>query len=201
MKSAPLPAPLPEPITETFSRRPAGLTLVELILAGRVPAPASFLERRLAAADSPAPGSLAWALAICRAEIDWSVADWRRLDPLDPGPSRDGWGAHPSEACRLPHEHAAAAVLNAAAHLHPTSWRLRELVRRHRPPRDRTLGRLRAQREAAINAALTEAWRFGWRERAHDTVEELRALWTQRRRQMRALLAALAAYRLARLPH
>jgi hypothetical protein len=187
----------PEPVTEVSPRAPA-----TVIRAGRAAALPGFLHRRILAEVGPhdglpAVGSLRWAVAICRAEIDWSVADWRRLDPLDPGPldpgpldpgpRKDGWGSHPSETYRLPHEQAAAAVLNAASHLQPTSWRLRELKRR-----------LRAQRIAAADGALSEAHRLDWMERAEDSALEWRALWALRHRQMAALARALTAYRSAR---
>jgi len=163
------------------------------IAAGRTPASPGFLARRLLAAgwtdDAPEPWPVRQVVELCRAEIDWSVAEWRRLDPLD-NEDTGGWGPHPSELYRLPHEHDAARVLNAAAHLQPTRWRLHELVR--------SGGRLRAQRRAAADGEQSETCRLDWMQRAADTVEEIETLWALRRRQMHALAHALAAYRRAR---
>ena len=64
----------------------------------RQPAPPAFLARRLAAIDwldPPPEGSRAWLVETCRAELEWSRAEWRRLggDRGETGP-----GPAPSEA-------------------------------------------------------------------------------------------------------
>ena len=70
----------------------------------------------------------------CRAELVWARADW-----LETTAGRDGW----QEAC-LPHEQAAARLLEIWGLLHPLEHRLGE-----------TIGRLRAQRCAGWDVAAT----------------------------------------------
>lgn len=56
------------------------------------------------------PGSRAWLLALCEAELRWAAHDWRQGHP-ETG-STPTWGTPIDEASRLPHEAAAATVLN-----------------------------------------------------------------------------------------
>jgi hypothetical protein len=58
----------------------------------------------------------------CRTDLDQALNDWRRLNP-DIVHGLRTMGPHPSEACRLPREHAAAVVLNVHGHLHPIESR------------------------------------------------------------------------------
>jgi hypothetical protein len=67
----------------------------------------------------------------CRAELAQAFDHWR---PLNPSVVRDArtMGPHPSEATRLPHEHAAASVQNAwraADTLADLRWYLAERVK------------------------------------------------------------------------
>lgn len=148
----------------------------------RQPASAAFVARRLAAiAWHGAPTARAWLVETCRAELEWAVAEWRRLagDP-DVLPS----GPHPSESWRLPHERAAARVVNCHLHLDVALWRLCELG-----------PRLRRQRAAALDDAHPAATRLYWEEAARDTAADLRDQLARRRLAWRCFLTAAADYR------
>ena len=78
----------------------------------RQPALQGFLLRKAAAER---PGTRAHLLEQLRAEIDWSVADWKRLNP-----AWNGWNheaEHIAAGYRLPHEKHAARALNAHGHM------------------------------------------------------------------------------------
>jgi len=75
-----------------------------------------------------------WLIESCRAELVWARADWLEITA-----GRDGW----QEAC-LPHEQAAARLLEIWGLLHPLEHRLGEAI-----------GRLRAQRCAGWDVAAT----------------------------------------------
>lgn len=96
----------------------------------------------------------------CRAELTWARADW-----LEAAATAEGW----QEAC-LPHEQAAARLVEVWGHLHPREDRLRQ-----------GLERLRAQRRSGWpwQGALADVQRYR---------QERRGLW-------RAFLAAASAYR------
>ena len=148
----------------------------------RQPAPPSFVARRLACiAWRGAPRSRAWLVETCRAELEWAVAEWRLLtgDPDHRGP-----GLHPSEEWRLPHERAAARVVNCHLHLDVAQWRLAELV-----------PRLRRQRAAALDAERPESHRLYWANTAVGTVDDVRGYLARRRLAWRCFLVAAADYR------
>jgi hypothetical protein len=129
----------------------------------------------------------------CRAELEWAVAEWRLLagDTEDYGRShvygrsnvRD-FGSHPSEEWRLPHERAAARVVNCHLHLDVAQSRLAELVRR-----------LRRQRAAALDHGRPEAHRLQWADAAAATTGDMRGYLARRRLAWRCFLGAAADYR------
>jgi len=122
----------------------------------------------------------------CRAELEWAVAEWRLLagDP-DNGRSYDRVsGPHPSEEGRLPHERAAARVVNCHLHLDVAQWRLAELV-----------PRLRRQRAAALDDGRPESHRLYWADAARATATDLGAYLVRRRLAWRCFLVAAADYR------
>ena len=149
--------------------------------AGRRPALGAYLARRLLATawgpdGPPAVGSRRWLVETCRAELDWSVADWRRMTGrFGICVDERGLAPHPSEAWRLPHEVAAARFLNCHSHVDVEEWRLGELGRA-----------IRAQRRAC------------WVAVAERTRADYRLHLARRRRSWGALLAAAAAYRALR---
>jgi hypothetical protein len=111
----------------------------------------------------------------CRAELAWAREDWAEVAgrlgiAIDADHGRRGPAAW--EADRLPHEQAAARLLNVWGHLHPVEHRLRA-----------SLSRLKAQRRAR------------WDGRAAGTLEDLRWYRVQRARLWPAFLAAGADYR------
>ena len=113
-------------------------------------------------------------VAACRAELDWALNDWRRLNP---GVVHDArlMGPHPSEASRLPHEHAAATVLKVWGHLHPIETRIVACATR-----------LVAQRNA------------GWTDRAAATLTDLRWYLAERVTLRAGFDVAAAEYLAAR---
>jgi hypothetical protein len=148
----------------------------------RQPAPPSFVARRLARiAWGGTPPSRAWLVETCRAELEWAVAEWR-LQAGDP--DHRGPGPHPSEEWRLPHERAAARVVNCHLHLDVAQWRLGELVRR-----------LRRQRAAALDAERPDDHRLYWANAAVGTVDDVRGYLARRRLAWRCFLVAAADYR------
>lgn len=148
----------------------------------RQPASPSFIARRLAcSAWWGAPSPRLWLAETCRAELEWAVAEWRLLagDPDD-----SGHGSHPSEEWRLPHERAAARVVNCHLHLDVAQWRLAELV-----------PRLRRQRAAALDDGRPESHRLYWADAAVGTADDLRAYRARRRLAWHCFLVAAADYR------
>ena len=151
----------------------------------RRPAPPSFVARRLAClAGGEAPSPRLRLVETCRAELEWAVAEWRLYagDADDPG--NRGQGPHPSEEGRLPHERAAARVVNCHLHVDVAQWRLAELV-----------PRLRRQRAAALDGGLPESHRLYWMDAAAATEEDLRGYRARRRLAWRCFLVAAADYR------
>jgi hypothetical protein len=125
----------------------------------------------------------------CRAELEWAVAEWRLLsgDPGHQGSGQglgQGGGSHPSEEWRLPHERAAARVVNCHLHLDVALWRLAELV-----------PRLRRQRAAALDDGRPEGHRLYWADAAAATAGDVRTCLARRRLAWRCLLAAASDYR------
>jgi len=122
----------------------------------------------------------------CRAELEWAVAEWRLLagDPGDRSQSGRSLGPHPSEEGRLPHERAAARVVNCHLHLDVAQWRLAELV-----------PRLRRQRAAALDDGRPERHRLYWADAAAGTACDLGAYLARRRLAWRCFLVAAADYR------
>jgi hypothetical protein len=94
-------------------------------LTGRQPALRGFIIRRLFAAKAVTGRQVT--IEACRAEISWSVADWKRLHPLFHGWNEEAEGM--AAATRLPHERAAARVLNCWGHLHPIEWRTMAIIK------------------------------------------------------------------------
>lgn len=158
----------------------------------RRPASPAFLARRLAAiawfGPPPAPGSRPWLVETCRAELAWALADWRLLAGTvgEPAAGRGG-GPHPSEAHRLPHEVAAARVVNCHLHVDVEGWRIRTL-----------LMALRRQRRAACDGEQAESYRLSWMEAAAGTLEDLALHRNRRRVAWNCFLAAAAEYRRGR---
>lgn len=155
----------------------------------RRPAPADFLARRRAATDwirwgmtAPAEGSRRWLVETCRAELDWAEAEWRQLggDALE----LPRHGPHPAEALRLPHEQAAARLVNCHVHLDLERRAIDDLGRR-----------LRRQREAATDLAQSDAYRAAWAARVEASARALRACRERRAVAWRAFRAAASRYR------
>jgi hypothetical protein len=155
----------------------------------RRPAPAAFLARRRASTDwtkwgmaAPAEGSRRWLVETCRAELDWAEAEWRQLTGDALGLPRHG--PHPAEALRLPHEQAAARLVNCHIHLDLERRAIGDLVRR-----------LRRQREAAADRAQGDGYRREWTARAEASARALRACRERRAVAWRAFRAAVGRYR------
>ncbi len=148
----------------------------------RQPAPPSFVARRLACiAWRRAPSPRLWLVETCRAELEWAVAEWRLLAG---DPETGSHGSHPSEEWRLPHERAAARVVNCHLHLDVAQWRLAELV-----------PRLRRQRAAALDHGRPESHRLYWADAAAATAGDIGAYLVRRRLAWRCILVAAAEYR------
>ena len=156
----------------------------------RLPAPAAHLARRIAAIrwSEPEPGPLARRrlAEICRAELDWAREEWRTLYPAIDEREASRWGRHPSEDLRLPHEAAAAQVLNAHHHVDVEVWRLREIARA-----------LKQQRCNACDGLQSVAYRAAWKKVAEESLSDLH-LHRARRRAWRAFLTLSARYRTLR---
>ena len=119
-------------------------------------APAAWL----AAQPHPALDPRRRLVETCRAELVWARADW-----LEAAGTAEGW----PEAC-LPHEQAAARLVELWGHLHPLEDRLRK-----------GLARLRARRRAG----------WPWQ----STLADVQRLRHVRRALWRAFLAAAQDYR------
>ena len=136
----------------------------------RSPAPARRLTSR-----TPELAGCRRLVETCRAELAWAREDWLEIAGRL-GIAVDGrderWGAPAWEADRLPHEQAAARLLNVWGHLHPIEDRLRKSLRR-----------LKAQRRAR------------WGDHAAATLGDLHWYRAERGRLWRAFLAAAADYR------
>ncbi len=160
----------------------------------RRPAPPDFLERRRAVVDwnrwgcaTPGEGSRGWLVETCRAELEWVEAEWRRLggDPFEVSRDRQHPdGPHPSEALRLPHEQAAARLVNCHLHADGAERQIRDAIRR-----------LKAQRKAARDATQGRSYRDGWARIAAETEKDLVHHRGQRAGKWRAFLAATVQYR------
>jgi hypothetical protein len=160
----------------------------------RRPADRAFLARRLAAIDwrsysasltagPPAEGSRVWLVESCRAELEWAHADWRRLTG-GAGDDDRRFGPHPSEIWRLPHEAAAARLLNCQQYLVGDNSRIGALR-----------GHLRSQRPAALDRSQSAAYRLKWADAAAGALGDLRMYRARRVLAWRAFLAAAADYR------
>ena len=138
------------------------------LLSHRLPAPSQRLIDR-----TPGLGARRRLVEACRAELVWAREDWLRIAAslglaADPRESRDGgllW-----EAARLPHELAAARLLNVWGHLHPIEHRLRE-----------TIARVKARRAAGWDTAAT--------------LEDVAWYRRERRKLVQAFLETAAEYR------
>jgi hypothetical protein len=145
---------------------------MDRLLAHRQPAPSQRLIDR-----TPGLGTRRRLVEACRGELAWAREDWFRIAselglPADPHDRLgDGFnGSFVWEAARLPHEQAAARLLNVWGHLHPVEHRLREAI-----------GRVRARRAA------------GWD--ATATLEDVAWYRRERRKLVRAFLEAASEYR------
>jgi hypothetical protein len=148
----------------------------------RRPADPGFIARRLATIDWREPPSPRVRLVeTCRAELEWAVAEWRWL--ASDADDRD-WGPHPSESWRLPHERAAARVVNCHLHLDVAQARLRELV-----------PKLRGQRNSALREKQNAAHRLYWADAAIGTERDIRDYLVRRRLAWRCFLVACDDYR------
>jgi hypothetical protein len=137
------------------------------LLCHRTPAPPAWLARQVH--DLAGRRQL---VGLCRAELAWARADWLAVAAAH-GLAVDAserWDSPAWETARLPHEAAAARLLNVWGHLHPLERRLIEGVER-----------LKAQREA------------GWP--CDDTLEDVRWYRKERPRLLQAFLAAEQDYR------
>lgn len=132
--------------------------MAHTITTHRRPAPASFI----------AAGRL---VDQCHAELAWSLTDYTRIA----GIGQDDGGPHPSQFFQLPHEKAAATLLNVWGHLHPVEARAAVV----------------AERMVAQRAA-------GWTDRAAGSLADLRFYLAERRKLRATFDAAAAAYRAAR---
>ena len=138
------------------------------LVSDRLPAPSHRLIDR-----TPGLGARRRLVEACRAELAWAREDWLRIAAslglaADPRERRDDgfvW-----EAVRLPHELAAARLLNVWGHLHPIEYRLREAI-----------ARVKAQRAA------------GWD--ATATLDDVAWYRRERRKLVRAFHDAAAEYR------
>jgi hypothetical protein len=147
----------------------------------RRPADPDFIARRLAAIawhDSPSPRLRL--VETCRAELEWAAAEWRWLTGE---PDHTGWGPHPSEPWRLPHERAAARVVNCHLHLDVAQARLGELV-----------PKLRRQRAASLRDGHNAVHRLYWADAAMGTESSIREYLIRRRLAWSCFLAASADY-------
>ncbi|MBS0523130.1 MAG: hypothetical protein JSS04_05775 [Proteobacteria bacterium] len=141
---------------------------MDRFLAERLPAPTARLVGR-----TPDPGARRRLVEACRGELAWARDDWLRIagqlgvaaDPYDRRDDACLW-----EAARLPHELAAARLLNVWGHLHPLEHRLREAI-----------ARARAQRAAGWNATAT--------------LEDVAWYRRERRKLVQVFLEAAAEYR------
>ena len=134
----------------------------------------------------PAPWSGRWVIVTCRAELAWAEAEWRQLDPLTPV-DRRAMGPHPAEAYRLPHEQAAARVLNAWDHLHPTTTLARNAK-----------SKLKLALKAGRDMTQGQAYRDSWAEGVVEMRAELALYRNRRHRPLQDFIAAIAAYRAQR---
>ena len=140
---------------------------MDRLLAHRLPAPSQRLID-----TTPGLGGRRRLVEACRGELAWAREDWLRiashLGLADPRERHDD--ALVWEAARLPHEQAAARLLNVWGHLHPVEYRLREAI-----------ARARAQRAAGWDAAAT--------------LDDIAWYRRERRKLLRTFLEAAAEYR------
>lgn len=144
----------------------------------RKPAHWEYLERKFIA--SGRKGERWRVIEHCRAEVKWGAP------ALNYEPLYDG--LHPIWFSDRPHEIAAAKVLNAWGHLHPTEHGIHKLTNRGN-------GVLRAQRKAAAVDRYSESQRHDWGLRTEATRDDLIWYLAQRRKQSKAFHAAVAEYR------
>lgn len=146
---------------------------MDSLLSRRQPAPSQHLIDR-----TPGLGARRRLVEACRAELGWAREDWLRIaaslgltaDPRDRRADGGDGGGFVWEAARLPHELAAARLLNVWGHLHPIEYRLREAI-----------ARAKAQRAAGWDATATR--------------EDVAWYRRERRKLLQAFLAAADDYR------
>lgn len=150
----------------------------------RRPALPGFLARKMIATRWQ-PTYRRAIVEACRAEIDWSVSDWRRLNP-----HWNGWNheaAMLAQPHRLPHEVAAARVLNCWGHVQPLEMRIRDASMT-----------LKAQVAMASDTTQSAGTRLSWTNAAAGTRQALRTLLAQLRNNYPIFLRAVKAYRAER---
>ena len=149
----------------------------------RQPADPAFIARRLALVSWPAgraPRLRDWLAEACRTELDWAETEWRRLSGER---FHSAWGAHTAETWHLPHERAAARLLNCHYHVDAAVWSIAKLV-----------PTLRVQRLAALDANRGAADRAQWANIAAGSEADLRILLARRRLAWKCFLAAARQY-------
>lgn len=166
---------MPDTLSFLDCRTPS---LDALLRKGRRAALPGFIARKVIA--SGAEDDRGRLLAACRAELAWCRADVLRIAgeiglPIDPLAESRADAVPIWELTRLPHEHAAARLLNAWDHLHPAETRLALCHER-----------LEAQRDA------------GWTAQAADTEADIRLHERTRRRAADAMIGAAEMYRASR---
>ena len=145
-----------------------------------------FIVRKLFAANAK-PGRQT-ILEACRAELAWAHANFCKITGANPlSHTYQADGPHPSEAYRMPHERAAARVLNIAGHVACQERRIRE-----------TLITLKAQRAIADDETLNNQYRCQWATITERTEADIAEQLAGLRQNFRLFLKAIRAYREAR---
>jgi hypothetical protein len=157
---------------DTIASAAFAIPVETLIRRRRRAAPPAFLDRRTTAAGAATERQRT--IEACRAELAWARGDVIFIAgelglAIDPE-SRDAIPLH--ELTRLPHERAAATVLNVWGHLQPIESRARDCRRC-----------LNAQRRA------------GWTDRTAGSARDLRWHLAERRKLKPIFAAAVANYR------
>lgn len=143
----------------------------------RRPALPGFIERkRIATGDITGRRVV---IEACKAELDWSKADRRRLAVSGIYVLQDT----NAEAFDFPHELAAAVVLNVWGHLHPIETRIVACW-----------SRMHAQR----SAGWSDAGRAAWAAAARGSAADLRWYIAERRKLKPIFNRAVTAYRAER---
>ena len=154
---------------------------MDCLLARRLPAP----SQHLIIDRTPDGGVRRRLVEACRGELAWAREDWLRIAAetglaADPHERHDD--AYVWEAARLPHEQAAARLLNVWGHLHPVEHRLREAI-----------ARVRARRAAGWDTVATledVAWYRGERRKLSRAFHEAAAEYRRQRAKLGWIVSA-----------